>query len=357
MFSTGDANLVMYHDFFEARLDIDRDIVTSCVEAKDELKLLKDGTVEFDKNSKFQYNLYNLDFIKLAPKVEPTFFLVRKCLRLVQHLGLRTSISGIMTPYTPHKAVFHFDNPSKFLKQLGWDSIRLVQVQEVLDEMYLVLLFGKDRIESNLLKIAQNRSAYFTLYYLLHDEKVKERVFYTLEKFYKKHPQKFKGMTVTEQLVKLAVKIDVGFKSSAEETWMIRTAMEYLRKYHKQGSSREDIVQKICGEIYRKLRMQKPDMEAIENFATAVYDELFIEDWKGSIPTVNMEKDWIYQFAFLYREHSLAHIQQNKAISIYNQLMEKGMEVNEENVRTLLPKTSQKYIADYLKIITNHKKD
>ncbi|MBL3656672.1 hypothetical protein [Fulvivirga sediminis] len=355
MFSTGDANLMIYHDFFEARLDIDRDIVTSCVKAKDELSVLEDGVIQFDKNAKFHYNLYNLDFIQLAPKVEPTFFLVRKCLRLVQHMGLRTYISGIMTPYTPHRAVFHFDNAPRFLKLLEWDSIRLIHVEEVLDEMYLVLRFGKDRIESNLLKIAQSRSAYFKLYYLLGDED-QNKIFDSLQKFYKKYPQKFKGMTVTEQLVKLAIKIDVGFRSGAEETWMIRTAMEYLRKYHKQGSTREDIIQKICGEIYRKLRLQKHDnMEVIKDFATAVYDDLFIKDWKGSIPPVNVEKDWIYQFAFLFKEHSLSFMRENTARKVYQQLVDKDQEVNEENVKSLLSKNSQKYVHEYMNLISNLK--
>lgn len=355
LFSVGDANLVMYHDFFEARLDVDRDIITSCVKAKNELRLLEDGTIEFDKSSKFQYNLYNLDFIKLAPKVEPTFFLVRKCLRLVQHMGIRTYLSGIMTPYTPHKAVFHFDNPPRFLKQLGWDSIRLVDVQAVLDEMYLVLLFGKDRIESNLLKIAQSRRAYFMLYYLLSKED-RDRVHDTLSKFYNKYLKNDNDMTVTEQLVKLAVQIDVGFKSGAEETWMIRTATEYLRKYHKQGSSREDIIQKICGEIYRKLRMQKQqDMEIIKAFATAVYDELFIKDWKGVIPSVNVEKDWIYQFAFLFKEHSLIRVREGKAREFKRELEAGNLEVNEENVKRLLPDNAKKHALAYLNIIKNLK--
>lgn len=153
-FKVADANLVVYHDFFEAKLDIDREIIHACVEAKNELHLLKDGTIQFDKNAKFQYTLYDLEFIKLAPKVEPAFFLVRKCLRMVQELGLRSYIAGIMTPYQPHKAVFHFENAPRFLKLLGWDSVRLVEVEEVLDEMRLVLTFGKNRIESNMLKIA-----------------------------------------------------------------------------------------------------------------------------------------------------------------------------------------------------------
>lgn len=356
LFTVADANLVLYHDFFEARLDIDRDIIQSCVKAKDEIKLLGDGTVEFDKNAKFQYNLYNLEFIKLSPKVEPTFFLVRKCLRMVERLGIRSYISGIMTPYTPHKAVFHFDNAPQFLKLLGWDSVRLIHVKEALDEIRLVLIFGKDRIESNMLKIARSRKAYFTLYYLLHD-KDKIKAYSPLITFYKKYKQKFEGMTITEKLVELAVNVDVGFKSGAEETWLIRTAMDFLRKYHKHGNSRDDIIQKTCGEIYRKLRMENPDTEAIKTFSTAVYDQLFLQDWQGEIPTVNVEKDWIYQFAFLFREQSLIKIRTPRAKKIKEELEAEGKEINEQNIAALLPKESRRNATQYFEIIKNLKKN
>lgn len=349
-FKVSDANLVVYYNFFEAQLDVDRDIIKSCVEAKNELKLLKDGRIQFDKNAKFDYNLYNLEFIKLSPKVEPTFFLVRKCLRMVQELGIRSYIAGIMTPYQPHKAVFHFENAPRFLKLLGWDDVRLVQLEEVLDEIRLVLTFGKNRIESNLLKIAQSRLAYFSIYYGLKDDD-KKKVYSTLVNFYKTYKHKFLGMTITEQLVELAVKIDTGFRSSAEETWLIRTAFDYLRKYHKQGYGREDIVQKTCGEIFRKMRMQNPDMGAIRDFANAIYDELFLKDWKGKVLTVNQEKDWIYQFAFLFREKSLEIARTRKAKSLKKQLDEKGKEATLENVKALLPKETKKHANQYLQII------
>jgi hypothetical protein len=373
LFKFSDANLVIYHDFFEAKLDVDREIIKAAVQAKNELKILKNGTVEFDKNGKFQYNLYNLDFIKLAPKVEPTFFLVRKCLRMVQLLGIRSYIAGIMTPYQPHKAVFHFENAPRFLKLLGWDSIRLtkvdekqialmqsknelnkipVSVDEALDEIRLVLTFGKNRIESNLLKIAKNRLAYFSIYYGLKDDD-KRKVYSTLVNFYTKYKHKFSGMTITQELVELAVKIDTGFKSSAEETWLIRTAFDYLRTYHKQGYGREDIIQKTCGEIFRKKRMDNPSMEAIKDFATAIYDDLFLKDWSGKVLTVNQEKDWIYQFAFLFREKSLEIARVRKSKTLKRQLTEKGKEITEENVKELLPKEQKRYANQYFETIKN----
>lgn len=53
------------------------------------------------------------------------------------------------------------------------------------------------------------------------------------------------------------------------------------------------------------MRLEYVNTDAIKEFATAVYDELFKKEWKGKLPNLNREKDWIYQFAFLYREKSL----------------------------------------------------
>lgn len=352
LFNVSDSNFVIYQDFFETQLDIDRDIIKSCISAKSEVMLLKDGAIEFDKSSKFQYNLYNLDFIKLSHKVEPTFFLVRKCLRIAQELGLRSYISGIMTPYASHKAVFHFENAPRFLKLLGWDSIRLGEVAETLDEIRLILIFGKDRIESNLLKIAVNRRTYFRLFYEL-KEKDKVKVANALKEYFEKYKHKFQGMTITEELVKLAVQVDLAGDSSASETWLIRTATEYLRRYTKQGKSREDVIQKICGEIKRKLRMEYPNPDAIEAFATAVYDRLYLEDWGGKIPTLNVEKDWIYQFAFLFSKESGNEKHLRKARSIKKELESEGKEISLANIKPKLSPKAHKYAEDYLKTIKN----
>jgi hypothetical protein len=64
-FTNQDANIVVYNDFFETTLDIDRDILSASVVAKN-IKTLEDGGIQFDKNAKFYYNLYNLNFDKMA---------------------------------------------------------------------------------------------------------------------------------------------------------------------------------------------------------------------------------------------------------------------------------------------------
>lgn len=357
-FNDSEANLTAFYDFFEVNLSISKEIIRATQKAKNK-QWLKDTKIEFEKNVAFEYDLgFEFTKIKTSKKVtfvEGVFWFVRDHLLMLQELGVRSYITNNGASYQPHKAAFHYEGAPLFLKKLGWDRVRLGKEIEVLDEMSLIWDFGKKRLTNTLLKVSQGRTAYFRLYYTMNfKEKDKKRVENSLNEFIQKHKNKF-DMTITEELVEYAIQINLAGESSASETWLIRTATDYLRRYVKQDKSREDIIQKICGEINRKLRMENPNSEAIEIFATAVYDRLFIEDWDGKIPTINNEKDWIYQFAFLYSRKSKLEKRNRKAKSLKRQLEEAKEEVNEENIKKLLSKEAKKYANQYLQIIKNLK--
>ncbi len=355
-FSNTDANIVIYNDFFETTLEIDRDILAASVKAKN-IKVLEDASIQFDKNAKFQYNLYNLNFDKISTSIEGNFYFVRKNLLLVKELGIRSYITGVMSPYLPHKEAFKYENAPRFLQLLGWNNVRLINIDNVLEEISLILTLGSSRLDSNLLKISENRNTYFTLYYLLKDDE-KKKVYEKLRKFINNNPKLFTGMTVTENLADLATKITmIGYNSSgSEETWLIRMALEYVRKEVKQGFGREDVIQKTCGSIYKSIRLDAyVDAEAIKEFAIAVYDELFIKEWKGKLPNINREKDWIYQFAFLYKEKSTEKFNLISVQKIKNKLQSEGKELTEQNIRAILKGDSkEKHTDKYINLILNN---
>lgn len=349
-----DANVIVYNDFFETTLDIDRDILTACAKAKN-IQTFKDTSIQFDKNAKFQYNLYNLNFDKIAPGLEANFYYVRKSLLLVKTLGIRSYITGIMSLYQPHKEVFRYENAPKFIRQLGWDQMRLIDIDKVLDEISLILTFGSGRLERNLLQISENRNKYFSIYYLLKEDD-KKKVYDKLKKFINNNPNLFTSMTVTENLAELATKITtIGYNSSgSEETRLIRTALDFVRKEVKQGFDREDVIQRTCGNIYKSLRLDYVNMEAIKNFVTAVYDELYKKEWKGTLPNLNREKDWIYQFAFVYKEKCIKILDENSSNKIIEKLKNEGKDITEENIRYALKKDKkEKYADKYIQLILN----
>lgn len=314
-FPQTDANICLYTDYFEASLDISRDIITAAAKARN-LKFLEDTVIEIDKNAKFHYNLFNLDFVSLKPKVAETFYQVRRWLLMVKNLGLRAYVTGIMSPYVPHKAAFYFENAPAFLQAMGWHSVRLNEVEQVLSEMNLVISYGPKRVDANLLQLAASRRAYFRLYYMLTQDE-RKKVQRALTEFVINHHSKyFPEMTIIQQLVELALPIEKAAhdSSGAQETWLIRTAIDYLRTYAKQERPREDIISKISGEIYRKMRREyvADKLNSIENFATAVYDLLYVEAWKKQLPTTNVQKDWIYEFAFVFKKRSREWFDENR---------------------------------------------
>ncbi|MDD4821914.1 MAG: hypothetical protein PHI48_05080 [Bacteroidales bacterium] len=355
-FSDKDSNIVIYNDFFESTLDIDRDILTACIKAKN-IKVLEDASIQFDKNAKFLYNLYNLNFDNIAPTIEANFYYVRKSLLMVEKLGIRSYITGIMSPYLPHKEVFRYENAPRFLKLLGWDKVRFIDVNRVLNEISLVLTLGNSQLDGNLLKISKSRNAYFSIYYLLKEDD-KKKVYVKLSEFINNNLKLFTGMTVTEKLAELATKVKIiGYKSSgSEETGLIRVALDFVRKEVKQGHGREDVIQKICGSIYKTRRLDEyVDTEAIKDFSTAVFDELFIKEWKGQLPNLNREKDWIYQFAFVYKEISNKKIDLITSKKIKDKLQKEGKEISEQNIRySLKDDNKEQYTDKFINLILNN---
>ena len=319
--------------------------------------MLEDASIQFDKNARFQYNLYNLNFDKIATSIEGNFYFVRKNLLLVKELGIRSYITGVMSPYLPHKEAFKYENAPKFLQLLGWDKVRLININNVLEEISLVITFGASRLDGNLLKISENRNAYFTLYYLLKEDD-KKKVYEKLRKFINNNPKLFTGMTVTENLAELATKITmIGYSSSgSEETWLIRKALEILRKEVKQGFGREDIIQKTSGNIYKSMRLDEyVDTDAIKKFAIAVYDELYVKEWKNVLPNKNREKDWVYQFAFLYKEKCTEKLDLISTKKIKDKLQNEGKELTEPNIRAILKgDKKEKHIDKYINLILNN---
>lgn len=358
---------VVYNDFFETSLSINQDIINTSLVVKNLAKYVDNTKIQLDENSKFEFNLHNINFVKVSPSVEGFFFFVRRQLLIAQQLGIRSYISGIMTPYQPHKAVFHFENAPRFLKLLGWNNVRLIELEEVLDEISLVLTFGKNRIKSNLLKIAKSRLAYFSLYY---KSKNKKEIFNSLSNFYKNYKnKKFKQMTIIEELAELAVDLMAAVygekpihknSSGASQTWLIRKSTEILRRYVKEGNKPDYIIQTISGEINRKFQVS--DSQIISDFAKGFYQKLFVEHWNKKLPSKNIEKEFIYAFAFVFTNKSEEYnkinqkeIRKNYAIKIKNQLIKDGLEITENNIKSILSDKAKKYSNQYLELIKNLK--
>lgn len=339
------ANTTVYYDFGEVSLDIGRDVLTAAVKAKPGMLAFEkdsDGVITLNKDARFRYDFFHLYYDETPADTEALFKFVRKCLMLVREFGLRAYVTGLMSPYAPHKAIFQYENAPAVLARMGWDSIRLVDFQSVWEEIELIPLFGKDRVASTLLKVSESRRAYFRLFYTQTDRlKNKEPLRCAIVQFVDHQPQLFQDMHVNQELVARALRIEVASykSSSSNETWLLRSALEKLRTYVRQEKERDAVVSKIAAEIYRRMKTDwiqrgtaEPEDEntpyektvwakfdsaeglaVIEDFAGAVYDLLYVQKWNKTLPSLNVQKDWIYEFAFLFKKASIAENDRRKA--------------------------------------------
>ena len=358
-FTRPKSNHVVYYDFFETTLDINPDIIQNSINSRNH-EFTKDGIIKFDNAAKFQPTLRNLEFVEIGNDMLSAIWLIRNSLIIIRNLNIRMYITGIMSPYRSHKEAFVYENAPRFAKDLGWNKVRLNQINEVLDEISLLMELGKSRKSINsglVLNYAENPNSIFQAFYRFAVQKEQKDVTnaeYKLIDFINKYPLKFKNMTTIEKLVDIALKIDSSAKSGSEETWLIRTALDFLRKDVKEKLGKEDTIQQIAGNIYKTQRLEYTDVTIIESFARAVYEELYENQWKKKLPTINRQKDWIYQFGFVFKQKSIIRMRQLKAEKIKREITKLNLEINEENIIANLKKDKlEKYADEYIKLILN----
>ncbi len=356
-FSRPKSNNVVYYDFFETTLDINSDIIHAVINSKD-YSITEKSEIQFSKSIKFQYSLDNLEFVELSDNMKDMFYFVWKHIMFVKNLGIRSFITGIMSPYRSHKEVFLFENAPKFIKDLGWDRVRLNELEMVMEERDLLHSIGSYAKSMNtglVLDYAESPNSIFKAFYQFsskNDETQANMMASKINNFIIKYPYKFKGMTVIEKLVEIAMQIDSSAKSGSEETWLIRSALDFLRKNVKEKLSKEDTIQQIAGNIYKTLRQGYTDTTIIEKFARLVFEELYEKEWKKSLPTLNRQKDWIYQFGFVFKQKTVQRMRVMKAEKIKKEIEQNQMPMNEESVISILKKDKlEKYADEYIQLI------
>jgi len=320
--------------------------------------------LNFEDNEMFEYTLtverveipfasyHNLLFYDLANSVEKNYNFLLKFLKIIRQTGFKIYALDIMTPYHAQKEMFVFDNCMPFVQELGWNRIRIDQVEETLEELELLRAIWGKRENSLLLSYAQDRKYIFSFYYYL-DEEERNKIHKRLYHFIQRRREDF-TMSTMNKLTDFAVKATWGFGSTSEETWMIREALDILKGCYKEGKDRDTIVEQIAGALYKRLKGENKniDTDLLMNFSKSVYDDLFVGEWNERIPQPGRLKNWIYQFAFLYHNKSLEEVQKSRIRKEIQKLEKEGKEINRENLRMALDKDERlrSYIEDYIRV-------
>lgn len=349
-----DANAVIYYDFGEYFIDVSSrqllDVLSKAFSY--DCRDINGLTLIFDSLA-YDFNLYGMNFNRIGEDVESNFYFIHQILKLIPKTGFRIFVSGILTPYHSHKEMFVFERCMPFVKRLGWDRIRIDQIETRLQEMNLLLSLNAKRLVSNVLNYAEDRQSIFTAFALLDDDN-KAKARNAMLKFINLNKEVLK-MSVMNELAQIAIEmVRPKSGSTSQESWIIRDAMRVLKDCHKEERDKETAVEQIAGDLRKTLKSRDyADLSKCEPFAKALYEKLFEQEWKKHFPQPGRLRNWVNQFAFLYSDKGYIESRKSKIKGIIKKLRDEGKDVSEDSVIQSLVaenKKLEKYADDYREV-------
>jgi hypothetical protein len=351
-------NACIYYDFGEYVLSIDsKKLLDVLAQAKEFQHDGQHFQVTVDQKA-FKYNLYGMNFEKISENVEGNFYFIQRNLKLIKSTAFRLFTTSIISPYYSHKEIFVFDNCMPFVKALGWDRIRIDEIEDRLSELNLFLTLGSRRLTTNVLEYVEDRRSLFSAFQeLAEDDKVKARPSFTsfvysiLPNYHKEY-----SMSVMKELAETAIKMARPQSgSSSQETRLIRDSLSILRVCHKEGRDAKTTVGQIVGELRQMAKTYNYfDESQILPFAESVYSKLFEKEWNKKFPPPSRLRHWINEFGFWYSTSYYEQIRKNTVLKAINDLRRDGEDVTEDSVIERLKqsdhnkkKAVDKYESDY----------
>ena len=348
------AKAVIYYDFGEYLIDVLTQPILNVLSKAFTYDCINvEGLVLVIDNCAYDYNLYGMNFSDIGSDTKSHFYFIHQMLKLIEKTGFRIFTTSILTPYHSHNELFVFENCMPFVKTLGWDKTRIDQVDERLQEMNLLLSLNAKRLVSNVLNYAEDRRFLFTAFAQLEEED-KPRAKASLIRFIDslEAKEKEKLMSVMNNLAQIAIEmVRPKSGSTSQESWIIRDALKVLKDCHKERRDKETTIEQIAGDLRMTLKAREyATLAMCEPFAAALYEQLFVGEWKERFPQPNRLRNWVNQFAFLYSEKSWVESRKSKVRSIIQSLQKDQIEVSEDAVIEHLiteDKRLEKYADEY----------
>ena len=349
----GKFNTCVYYDFGEYIINLDsRRLLNVLAKAKDFQHDEPNLQIVIDKN-KFTYNLYGMNFESIEESVKGNFYFIQRNLKLIKATGFRIYTTSIISPYNAHKEIFVFESCMPFVKAIGWDRIRIDEVEARLQELNLFLTLGSNKLVSNVLAYAEDRRAVFSAFQELNeDDKAKARRSFTDFVCKKKEYSMSTMKTLAEMAIEMA-RPQSG--SSSQETRIVRDSLNILKTCYKEKRDRETTVGQVVGELRQMAKTYEFFNEARAlPFAEALYDHLFEKEWNNRFPQPSRLRNWINEFGFWYSTLHFEMIRKNVVQKAVDALQTLGQEITEDSAIAWLKqsdsnkkKAIDKYETDY----------
>lgn len=262
--------------------------------------------------SKLDFNLYNVSYRRIDYNIDGNVRFVLDSLKIIEQTGLRIFTTGIISPYISHKEIFVFENCLPIIKKLGWDKIRIDEIEERIQEIELLKVLSKGKTKqvvstSLILGYSQNARAVFTAFAQLDDKNKNQALKKLKNSIHILIRFRNYNMSTMKQLAEIARQMVYPKSTSASQSSrIIRDALDIVKKLYKEGynkpENRETYIGQICGAMEQILRTNQGNSDFVQPFAESVYDELFVKEWKMKMPNSNRLRDWVNEFAYWYKE-------------------------------------------------------
>ncbi|AEF95766.1 hypothetical protein [Methanotorris igneus] len=245
-----------------------------------------------------------MSFVDISKQIEFIRF-YKKILDFVYETGFKIYLTYPFNPDKAKRETIIFDYAPKSFKKLGWDKVRIDEIEKIRNEFELLWKLGytlrrgskSDNVVVSLFNdYADNPMAfYFYLFKLDYPHSFAEK--YNLNLINQRIG--VEKMNIIEKLADIASDIEWAKGSASSKTSMIRESLEVLKTGVKRGYGDEEVKSMMAGMLYRKYPYPSKK-EKIEEFCKVVYDELFKKLWNSKLPSKKELRYWIYAFAFHY---------------------------------------------------------
>lgn len=302
------SNLCIYIDVGDYFINMDKKRLAETLQKLFEKKILinqQSNQLELTiQKISFNFDYNTIIYYNMERDVESNYWTLNNLLNLIKYTGFKIYTTNIITPHTFHNEMFVIEECMPFIKQCGWDKLRIDEIPDIIEEHHLLRSLAGNQMVSLLLDYASDNKSIFSYFYKL-DDSNKNKIKVRMYEYLLKHKEVFE-MNIMEQIVDCALNIKWGFGSTSQETWMFRDSIEILKSNIKEGNDKNITVQQIAGMLYKTLKseLSNTEQEKLTAFAESIWN-LYEIQWRKHIPYQNRLNNWIYQFGFLYSQKSL----------------------------------------------------
>ncbi|MHB8548812.1 MAG: hypothetical protein ACYDAZ_06535 [Thermoplasmataceae archaeon] len=284
-------------------------------DTRKDIDIDKDLKIHLSKKEKMQLDYHSLGFIHRPVDIKDEFLLLRKQLRIIKGTGFKINVSPLFSAGRILKPMFTWENSPGWIKTLGWNSLRIDQIDPTLREVELVFTVAKlgrgiDDIPDVVRSLSRNPAGFLRKLWVYYVRKKSPHYWLANQegefRFFLERHKESVNLTKMDEIVEAACRIDRRApESNNEHTWMMREALEaYERTKNSPNVQTDDIERTIAGRLWEIAKRDRENSSRASQEGSVLFSKALVglirERFAGDMPRSEMKRDLVAQFALMY---------------------------------------------------------